>query len=176
MNTIKEIIKSGIENGLLRLNKISSFKWELKEIKFSIESTDYESICVYLTAKNWKKSFFSLFINKNEASKIFKLFSGYFLTSISTHNKSYEIIIAEIGNIILNSILSNIANKTKTVILPEVPKTINGEKKFILENLSTMIEENKNKLPLVVQLTMESMNETIKTEIYVFIEEDLKSI
>lgn len=170
IDALKSLVSAGLLKSTERLNKVSSFRWKVLEVSFELSRKDYESVCVYLISKNYDKLAFLLFIKKEDANKIFKIFSGYYLSESPEYKKSYELLISEIGNIMLNSVLSEIANRLSKIIIPDVPRTINGEKKFILENISGMLEENKSKVPLSATVLVESESDKLSIELYFFIE------
>ncbi len=170
IEALKSLVNAGLLKSTERLNKVSSFRWKVLEVSFELSRKGYESVCVYLISKNYDKLAFLLFIKKEDANKIFKIFSGYYLSESPEYKKSYELLISEIGNIMLNSVLSEIANKLSKIIIPDVPRIINGEKRFILENISGMLEENKSKVPLSSTVLVESENEKMSIELYFFIE------
>lgn len=170
---VKKIIASGLLRSCERLNKISVFKWDIKDVRFEIYNQDYESLCVYLIAKDFDRVCFLLFIDKKEAKDIFRVFSGYFLSDSLDFKKSYEILISELGNIVLNSVLSELANTLNTSIIPDIPRTINGSKMFLLENISLMLEENKTRVPFSSRVIASAGDNMISMEVYFFIDNNL---
>ena len=172
-----DFLKNAVYDGLLksteRLNKVSLFRWKVEEVRFELPKKDFESVCVYLVSRNFNRFAFLLFIRKEDANKVFKIFSGYYLAASSEFKKSYELLISEIGNIILNSVLSEMANRLGRAIMPDVPIVINGDKKFILENISQMIEENKSKNPVSSTVLVEGGEDKIEMELYFFVENDI---
>jgi hypothetical protein len=87
--------------------------------------------------------------------------------------KTGELFVSEIGNIIFNSALGEIANKLEVSIIPDIPKTVNGNKSFLLENISSMMEENKNRIAISSTISIKSGSNSIAIELYFFIDNDV---
>lgn len=172
LELLKKIIETGLNKSVERINKISSYKWEIEKISFEIDNIDKETICVYLVAPSFNKVSFLFFVEKKDCDNIFRSFSGYSFGHTNRITKAEELLISELGNIILNSVLSEIANRIKMTIMPQSPKTINGYKKFLLENISSMIETNINKTIISAVIYIKA-SQDIKLELYFFFENSI---
>lgn len=172
LELLKKIIETGLKKSVERINKISSYKWEIEKISFEIDNVDKETICVYLVAPSFNKISFLLFVEKKDSDNIFRSFSGYSFGCTNRITKVEELLISELGNIILNSVLGEIANRIKMAIVPQSPKTINGYKKFLLEGISSMIDTNINKTVVSSSIYVKA-SQDIKLELYFFFENSI---
>ncbi|MEF3280518.1 MAG: hypothetical protein K6357_06090 [Elusimicrobiota bacterium] len=170
---IEDIVQNGLNSSIDRINRISSFKWEIKDIEFKLSKDDFDCICVYLIASNFNKIAFSLFIKTSDLPALFKDFSGHLSNYLMRIPKVYEVLASEIGNIIMNSVLSELANRMNKAIIPDVPRTLSGSKSFLLENISAMIEENKNKTVISSVVSVKTEQKNVKIELYFFFENDI---
>jgi len=173
MESIKNIISKGLNKSIDKMNRISSFKWELENIKFEVSKDNNDCVAIYLLSKDFNKIAFVLFIKKEDANKIFKIFSGYYPDLSDSYKNSYEIILREVGNIILNSVLGEFANLMRIAIIPDLPKVISGEKFFILENISRIIEENILKIPISSVIKVKGRDKIMDMELFFFVDNEI---
>lgn len=178
MNTIKDIVKKGIDNALNRLNRISFGKWEFGGIEIDyLKPSDDEVICVYLPLR--EKHLFSslLTVDKRFTREFFKEVKGNQLLQVHLSETVYEFLICEIGNIILNSIISEFANVKKTKIIPDYPKTINGIESFIVENIFSFLCDYHKEGLIMSKVILKTPSCEIPLKIYLFVSNDfLKGI
>jgi chemotaxis protein CheY-P-specific phosphatase CheC len=169
---VEEVFIKGINKSFERINKVSSSKWFLKNFSTGIKSGDFESVSVYLISDK-KDVALVIVIKKDDVYDLVKFFVGRNIDNIFSSSKFYEFVVCEIGNIILNSILSEIANYIGVKIIPNVPAVLNGYKNFILENLSLMIEENLNKTIFLLDIVSNVENKNIEMEVYVMLSPEI---
>ena len=171
---IEDIIKDGIEKALVRLNRISTGKWKLESLSVGpLKPEDDEYLCVYLALK--EKDLFSslLTVNKKFVYDVFKEIKGSFVLPGYYSETIYELFINEVGNIILNSILSGFANLLKISIVPEYPKTINGSESFVVDNIFSFVDGYHNKGLISVRIVLKGSSCEIPFNIYLFVSENL---
>ena len=59
-------------------------------------------------------------------ARISKCFLGYSFSPSPAMDQASELLLSELGNIILNSFVSAMSNALKTVFLPSVPRYVHG--------------------------------------------------
>ncbi|MCX7641174.1 MAG: hypothetical protein N2Z20_00885 [Elusimicrobiales bacterium] len=162
---IEEIIKRGLIKASNRLQRITSVNWTISEVKVGpIKIDDEDCICVYL--KSETEFSCVLTVSEKDAGKIMKYFITSYLPQFNTL-EIMEFFVNELGNIILNSSLSEFANELKIKIIPHPPNTIKGKKSFIIENILSMIEtSNHAVISSRIKLIIEN---TIVIDVYYFI-------
>jgi len=165
---IGSIFIKGINKALERINKISFSKWIFRSFSTTFKSGNFDSVSVY-SITNEKDIAAVMCVKRNDIYDLVRFFIGKNINDNFSVLKIYELVFNEIGNIILNSIIGEIANHLNIKIIPSLPVVINGDKFFILENLSTMIEENSNKSVLMINLVSEIENKIIEIEIYIML-------
>jgi chemotaxis protein CheY-P-specific phosphatase CheC len=75
-------------------------------------------------------------------------FLGFSFSKLPGLNQAQELLLSELGNIILNSLISSLSNTLKRSFLPSAPKCVQGEPQFLLEALWTAAD-NGQRLNLV---------------------------
>lgn len=68
---------------------------------------------------------------------ISKGFLGFSFSKLPSLNQAQELLLSELGNVILNSLLGSLSNTLKRSFLPSAPKCVQGEVRFLLEALWT---------------------------------------
>ncbi len=150
---ISDIISGGLLKATDRLYRISGLKWQFDQPQIGVFKPDDEDvICSYLTTSAEEGFSGILAVADKDKDLVFKAFSPK--QSSFYGYEIYEFFINELGNIILNSILSEFANKLKIKIIPNSPKTIKGKKDFIIENILSMIEKDKTDTVICIKLSM----------------------
>lgn len=67
-------------------------------------------------------------------------FLGFSFSKLPSLNQAQELLLSELGNVILNSLLGALSNTLKRSFLPSAPKCVQGETRFLLEALWTATE------------------------------------
>lgn len=164
---IIDVAKSAVEKATQRLNRISFNEWRFETPIINLTSiSDEDSICSYLEAECEKIGFYGVMcVAEKDVSAVLKGFSvnDYWKAGIEV----YEFFVNELGNIVLNSILGEFANRINKAIIPNHPKTIKGRKDFVVENISLMI---KNKASTAIGIRLKVlMPHQIDIDVFCFI-------
>lgn len=169
---VEEIIRKGLNKAISRLERVSNINWAISSIKIGpFKPQDEESICVYLKIKSdWDLSAI-LAVSEKDAEIILKSFISKPLPQFNTLEIT-EFFTNELGNIILNSFISEFANELGVKIIPYPPKTIKGRESFILENIFIMIEKPQDHTVISTKITLTVKND-ITINIYYLISKDL---
>jgi chemotaxis protein CheY-P-specific phosphatase CheC len=167
----KKIIDLSIPDILSKINSISSYKWEDLSNE-EIDLGNYNSVCSYFEVKDSDYPMnFALFFNKGDVIELTKSFIGYNFFVSGKISKSEELLIQELSNIILNSIVSQISNLAKKVIIPSGPKIIESEKEFIFDVISRQLTDNSNREIFHYIFKIKCREKNIYCEVISFISE-----
>ncbi len=170
-----KISKKAFERALERINKVSSYKWDISSnIKSS--DNDYDAICCYFQVKDPEREMsFAMFFKREDLPIISKAFVGYGFFISQKVSRAEELLVEELSNIILNSIISEVSNILKEKIIPIGPKTVHAPKDTAMEVLSSALPENKSKVSLKTFIGFDCGGKDISCEIYSFMPEVLAS-
>lgn len=170
LDKIKDIVREGLNKSLDRLNKVSSAKWNVAGVEFSLKKAEYDAVCIYLTAKYENEVIsFAMFVDTKDVKDISRIMVGYAFNDYYKLNMAEEVLLLELGNIILNSILSEMSNKIRNAIIPQVPKIIQSDKLFLLENISNILEENQGKTVINSNISLNAGDKKINFEVFSFL-------
>lgn len=70
-------------------------------------------------------------------------FLGYSFSKLPVLNQAQELLLSEVGNILLNSLISAMSNALGRSYLPSVPKCVQGDPRFLLEALWAALDAGK---------------------------------
>lgn len=159
-----QAIKSAIE----RLNRVSAGRWDFSENTKQIQS-NYDASCAYFEVKLQEDILlFSIFFNRKDISDISKCFIGYsFFVSEKMTGKE-ELLIGELANIILNSLISALCNKLNIKLIPSIPKVIQVEKEIGIEIISSSLPLAKEKTVFSNVISLKCGEKDVFCEVYSF--------
>lgn len=169
-----EISQRAFDRAIERINKVSASKWD---ICYDVEPDDnYDAICCYFQVKDPEREMsFAMFFRRDDLPHISKAFVGYGFFLSQKISRSEELLVEELSNIILNSIVSEISNILKEKIIPIGPKTVHAPKDTAMEVLSSALPENKSKVSLRSLIGFNFGDKKVSCEVYSFMPEVLAS-
>lgn len=179
--TLEGIAAAGMERCLERLSRISYGKWSVAGIRVTRGSMDevvgahnitgISGFAVYFTVTG-ECPFTSIIMFKLEdVGIISRGFLGS--TKLPDLGQAREFLFAELGNIILNSVISALSNKLKRGFLPSAPKSVQGETRFLLEALWDTLDEGQRYSAASITIDLRCGEETARSEVVVVIPESL---
>lgn len=172
----KKLSQEAVSSALKRLNRVSSGKWKLSWEENLVVSgrVNYDSVCVYFGAGEGQEAMhFALFFDRKDMGALSRNFIGYSFFVSEKMTKTEEMLVSELGNIILNSLVNVIGNKLGRPFIPSVPKIIQAEKEFALEVISAELPENRGKTELSEIISIECGGKEAVCEIFSFIPENM---
>lgn len=175
----KKLSQEAIGSALERLNRISCGKWKLswEENLIASGSVNYDSVCVYFGAGAVEEAMhFALFFDRKDMGMLSRNFIGYSFFVSEKMTKTEEMLVSELGNIILNSMVNAVGNRLGRTFIPSVPKIIQAEKEFALEVISRGLPENRGKTELPGNISIECGGKDAVCEIFSFIPDKILAL
>jgi chemotaxis protein CheY-P-specific phosphatase CheC len=138
---------AGLRRCVAKLSRISAGEWTVADARVSCRTMG-EAVKdpagsrgvgagVYFEVGG-DMPFTSMIIFRPEDGEILSRgFLGFSFTKLPGLNQAHELLLSELGNIILNSLVSSLSNALKRSFLPSAPKCVQGEPQFLLEALWT---------------------------------------
>jgi chemotaxis protein CheY-P-specific phosphatase CheC len=96
-------------------------------------------------------------------------FLGFSFSKLPNLTQAQELLLSELGNIILNSLISSLSNTLKRAFLPSAPKCVQGEPQFLLEALWTANDNDKRLSLVTVTLDLQCDNSVTRSEVIAII-------
>lgn len=156
-NILENIAAAGLKKCMDKLSKISAGHWSLADTSVSWGTLN-EIMLKRRSAAGGAAVYFEIsgecpftvmvIFQAKDVKLISKCFLGFAFPRMAEINQAEELLLSELGNIILNSFVGSLSNALKRSFIPSVPKCLTGEPLFLLEALWTMLDK-KQKYKLV---------------------------
>jgi chemotaxis protein CheY-P-specific phosphatase CheC len=180
---LERIAVTSLERCVAKLSRISAGKWSVADVSVSCRSMqeaifDHSSsrgtgAAVYFEVKG-EFPFTSMVVFRPEdIDTISKGFMGFSFSKLPSLNQAQELLLSELGNIILNAIISSLSNALKRSFLPTAPKCVQGETQFLLEALWTAVGRTPHSL-VTVTLDLQCDKTVTRSEVIALIPEKME--
>jgi len=131
-----------------------------------------ESTAVYFEVKGELPFIAIILFNPRDLNIITKCMLGYTFSVSPNMTQSGELLLSELGNIILNSFVSALSNALKCVFVPTAPRCLKGEPRYLLEAMGVAAEV-KSYRTLSVKLDIQCGKSVTHSEVLGLIPEKL---
>lgn len=179
---LEKIAGASMEKCLARLSRVSAGKWSVDAISVtrrSMEETirDHASItgaAVYFKVTG-EFPFTSMVIFRPEdIETISRGFLGFSFSKVPVLSQAQELLLSELGNIILNAFISALSNALHRSFLPSAPKCVKGETQFLLEALWSTLEGERPRSVVTITLDLQCDDNITRSEVVAVIPESLE--
>ena len=180
---LERIAVTSLEKCVAKLSRISAGKWSVADARVSCRSME-EAIrdhaahrgtgaAVYFDVKG-EYPFTSMVIFRPEdIDTISRGFMGFSFSKLPSLNQAQELLLSELGNIILNALISSLSNTLKQSFLPTAPKCVQGETQYLLEALWTAVGRSPHSL-VTVTLDLQCDRTVTRSEVLALIPENME--
>lgn len=180
---LEAIAVASLERCVAKLSRISAGKWSVADVKVSYRSMQ-EAIRDHSASRGTGAAayfevtgefpFTTMMIFRPEDIEVIsKGFMGFSFSKLPKLNQAQEMLLSELGNIVLNSLVSALSNRLKRSLLPSAPKCVQGETRFLLEALWTAVDRGPHKL-VTVTLDLQCDNSMTRSELITLIPESME--
>lgn len=181
---LESITLLSLEKCAVKLSRISAGKWSVSDVRVtarSMEETikDHASsrgagAAVYFEIAGEYPFTAMIVFRPEDIDTISRGFLGFSFSKLPSLSQAQELLLSELGNIILNSIVSSLSNSLKRAFLPSAPKCVQGEPRFLLEALWTSLDDSKQHRLVTVALELEYDKSVTRSEVLVLIPESME--
>ncbi len=183
-NILKGIAAASLEKCVLKLSRISAGKWSVAAVRVSMRSME-EAIkehsvaggngaAVYFQVSGESPFTCMIVFRPEDIEVISRGFLGFSFSKLPGLNQAQELLLSELGNIILNSLISSLSNTLKRSFLPSVPKCVQGEPQYLLEALWTSMDRASRHSLVTVILDLQCDQTVTRSEVMVLVPESME--
>lgn len=176
---LERVAVTALEKCVSKLSRISAGKWSVSEARVSLRSMDEAvkehvagagtSAAVYFEIKG-EYPFTSMVVFRPDDIEILSRgFLGFSFSKLPNLNQAQELLLSELGNIILNSLISSLSNSLKRSFIPSAPKCVQGEIPFLLEALWASLDCSGKCSLVTVTLNLQCDNTVTRSEVITII-------
>ncbi|HBT82279.1 MAG: hypothetical protein A2X31_09735 [Elusimicrobia bacterium GWB2_63_22] len=181
---LESIALLSLEKCAVKLSRISAGKWSVSDVRVSTRSME-ETIkdhasergpgaAVYFEIAGEHPFTAMIVFRPEDIDTISRGFLGFSFSKLPSLSQAQELLLSELGNIILNSIVSSLSNALKRAFLPSAPKCVQGEPRFLLEALWTSLGSEKPHRLVTVALDLDFDKSVTRSEVLVLIPESME--
>ncbi|OIO00234.1 MAG: hypothetical protein COX65_04400 [Elusimicrobia bacterium CG_4_10_14_0_2_um_filter_56_8] len=183
---LERIALASLEKCVSKLSRISAGKWSVEAARVTFRSMD-EAVgehssgaggtgaAVYFEVRG-EYPFTSMVVFRPEdIDTLSRGFLGFSFSKLPNLNQAQELLLSELGNIILNALISSLSNTLKQSFLPSAPKCVQGETRFLLEALWTSLDQTKKHSLVTVILDLQCDNKVTRSEVIAVMPENMEA-
>lgn len=181
---LEAIARASMEKCAAKLSRISSGKWRLAGVGVRrrtmaeiVESYPLESeggAGVFLEVGGAEPFSSMVVFRPEDLEVICRGFLGYSFSKLPVLNQAQELLLSEVGNILLNFFISAMSNALGRSFLPSAPKCVQGGPRFLLEALWATLNAGKPYSVALMTLDLGCDKDVTRIEIVAVIPEGLE--
>jgi len=179
---LSRMTEASLKKCLVRLSGVSAGTWELLGVSASrgtlenaVKLHDFKNPSagvVYFGIGGFPLTTLMM-MDPLDMECISKCFMGYSFPRGAATTQPEEVMLLELGNIILNAVINSALNALKKSGMPSVPAYLEGDALRLLEGLGASVDPKKNFHIITATLAMRSDKCEAKTEVVALIPEEL---
>lgn len=181
---LEGIAVTSLEKCVAKLSRISAGKWTVADVKVTCRSME-EAIrdhaasrgtgaAVYFEVKGEFPFTSMVVFRPDDIDTISRGFMGFSFSKLPSLSQAQELLLSELANIIVNSLISSLSNVLKRGFLPSAPKCVQGEPQFLLEALWTAVGRGGKHSLVTVTLDLQCDRAVTRSEVITLIPESME--
>jgi chemotaxis protein CheY-P-specific phosphatase CheC len=183
---LEKVAVASLERCVAKLSRISAAKWSVASASVSTRSMEEavrehssgeraSSAAVYFEVKG-EYAFTSMIVFRpGDIEILSRGFLGFSFSKLPGMNQAQELLLSELGNIILNSVISSLSNTLKRSFILSIPKCVQGEIPFLLEALWASLDSSARHSIVTVKLELQCDNALTRSEVIAVIPADMEA-
>lgn len=179
---LESLTALSIAKCVLRLSRVSAGTWQVLgakvaygSIKDALRQHDFKNPAsvVYFTIPGAAPLTLAMLFDRADMECVSKCFTGYSFPRSAATRPAEETMLIELGNIVLNALLSTLLNALRKSYMPVVPKFLEGDTEMIAAEFRRIPKLKQDFRTITVTLEMRSDKTAARSEIFVFLPEEL---
>jgi chemotaxis protein CheY-P-specific phosphatase CheC len=181
---LERLAAASLENCLQRVTKVSGAVWQLagidisrgtlaSAVKLHDFSKDPSAAVVYINVTGGLPFTSLLFFNAGDVPHISKCFLEESLAQASGIPQFDEVMLLELGNIMLNAVINYLQNALKKSAIPSVPMLLKGDCGHIAEGLGVYLDPRQSFRIVTSSITVRRDSRVSRGEVQAIISEEL---
>lgn len=184
---LEQIAAASLEKCVSKLSRISAGQWSVAAAAVSMRSMEeaikehaaspdrHTSAAVYFEVKG-EYPFTSMVVFRPQDIEILSRgFLGFSFSKLPNLNQAQELLLSELGNVILNSLISSLSNALKRSFIPSAPKCVQGEIPFLLEALWASLDRSGRHSMVTIMLDLQCDKTLTRSEVIAVIPANMEA-
>ena len=184
--TLERIVVTSLEKCVSKLSRISAGKWNVAGAQVSCRSIE-EAVkehssgpggtgaAVYFEVRGEYQFTSMVIFRPADIDTISRGFLGFSFSKLPNLNQAQELLLSELGNIVVNALISSLSNALKRSFLPSAPKCVLGETPFLLEALWASLGRSGRYSLVTVMLDLQCGDQVTRSEVLTIIPENMEA-
>lgn len=183
---LERIAVASLEKCVSKLSRISAGTWSVAAAQVSCRSME-EAIkehssgpggtgaAVYFEMRGDYPFTSMVIFRPDDIETLSRGFLGFSFSKLPNLNQAQELLLSELGNIIVNALISSLSNTLRRSFLPSAPKCVQGEPRFLLEALWASLGQSARNSLVTVTLDLQCDNKVTRSEVIAIIPENMET-
>ena len=181
---LEQLAAASLKKCLLRLSRVSAGTWEVLEIKASAGTLEYAvkqhdfknpAAAVYFSLNAGSPLTAIMLFNPQDMECISKGFTGHSFPRGARTTPAEEIMLLELGNIVLNAMVNSVLNVIKKSAMPAVPEFMEGDAPGLVSGLGASVDLKREFCVIKATLAIRCDTSVTNTEVFALVPGELLS-
>ncbi|PKM97408.1 MAG: hypothetical protein CVU79_08520 [Elusimicrobia bacterium HGW-Elusimicrobia-3] len=179
---LKSLSAQSVAYCLQRLSRASAGTWQVLDVKVSygtfedaLKPHDFkrDAVAVYMGLRGMSPLTAMMVFDPDDIACVSKCYTGQSFHREGKLTPADEMLLVELGNVVINSLISALLNALKKSFMPTVPKFVEGGKAKLAGELLNAVGINTSFRIITVTLGMSATECSAKSEMLALIPEEM---
>jgi len=180
---LNRVAVASLQKCVEKLSRVSAGIWKVAGADVSMGTLDEavklraseegEAAAVYFDVKGELPFIAIILFDPRDIGRISRCFLGYSFSASPQLNQAGELLLTELGNIILNSLAGAFSNAVKRIFIPSAPRCLRGEPQHLLEAMGASVDVKQRYRIISVKLDIQCDKSVTRSEVLGLIPEKL---
>lgn len=183
---LERVARESMLKCVSRLSRLSTGKWSVGSVAVTTRSMSEAAreragnaqrvgAAVYFDVKGDYPFSAMVVFSPDDAETLSRAFLGFSFSRLPKLSQAHELLLSEMGNIILNSLAGSLSAALNRQFLPSVPKCVQGEVPSLLEALWASLDRPGRHGVITVSLDLDCDGSEAAAEVIAVIPEELEA-
>ncbi|OGS09008.1 MAG: hypothetical protein A2270_04250 [Elusimicrobia bacterium RIFOXYA12_FULL_51_18] len=180
--TLENLAVSSLAQCLLRISRVSPGTWRVLGVKVSagtvtdaVKQHDFKNsaAAVYFNLPDASPLAAIMLFDPKDMVCISKCFTGHSFPRGPAITPADEVMLTELGNIVLNALMNGFLNALKKCVLPAVPQMVEGDMRRLTGELGKIVNPNQGFRIITAALALQCDDSVAMSEVMALLPEKI---
>ena len=181
---LERLAVAGLEKCIARLAKVSAGTWRIAGARTSRGTLEdavsqhnfaHPAAAVYFKIKGDFPFTSMMLFDLDDIELVSKCFLGYSFPKGEKFTQPEEVLLMELGNIVINSVINSVLNALKRSCMPPVPMCVDGDARRLAAVVGSASDPERAFRIVTVTLAIQSDKSVSNSEVVCLIPEELEN-
>lgn len=180
--TLESLVTQSLAKCLQRLSRVSAGTWQVTEVKVTsgaledaLRQHDFKTpgIAVYFNLKGMSPLTAVMLFDPADMECISRCFTGHSFPRGAVTTMAEEVMLTELGNIVMNSLINGLLNALRRQSIPTIPGFAEGSLQDLTAELGKTVNVKQGFRIITARLALQRDAATAKVEAIALVPEEL---